>query len=601
MKKLIASIMASLMLVSSSGINVFAENTVEIQEITLTLTKDPFTIGSDENKRAGYTVSTNVVATGGHDMFKYQWRNNVVGVLKTETNSTFTFGNEDVDYRKTFVKVTPVDENGNEIGAAVEKEVEYVNSPFTRTGRRKVAADTETMNSYLTSPPENKFTVDGKSFILLDEFYSKTESFYILADDFYGKRVFDTGLVSEDEEYNPLMFFRSTASTSGTASSGEGNMAYWLNNDFLENGNDGMKLPDSIIENLAVHKWHNAQNKNWSNTNEKLKVALLGKADFVKYFGKFGVGGPTLVDRWWLRDSQGLANTNETNQLGPFTVICEHNIVEGTGSTLVSNYVRPAFYLTENFFKTVKIDLMSAGENVKKMLLERYGEATLLELYDGQELADAGMVSVPEVTEINLYGKVKAGNKISAEYTYYHEKNKADATTDYGFEISASKGGSAEITVENVSEYTIPADAAGKYITYYVIPKDEIGITGKKIYSESALIGEAPEAAPTQTAITDSEGNAVESLATADELKISMTLNNTASDAKDVVVLCGIYDKDDNLLANCAEKVSIPAQSTALSEAVRVINPTYAEGNYAKIMIWDSLVEMNSYYSFEIR
>ncbi len=600
MKKLIASIMASLMLVSSSGINVFAENTVQIESVTLTATKDPLTVGAEENKRAGFTVSTSVTATGGHNLFKYQWDMNGT-VLKTETNSTFIIGNDNSNYKTIYVTVTPVDENGNEIGAGKRVNLEYVGSPFTRTGRRNIASSMAAMNDYLTTPPENKFTVDGKSFVLLDEFYSQTESFYILADDYYGKRVFDTGLMSEDEEYNPMLYFRSTASTSGTASSGEGNMAYWLNNDFLENGNEGMKLPDSIIANLAVHEWHNAQNVNWANTNEKLKVALLGKADFVKYFGKFGVSGPTLVDRWWLRDSQGLCNNSEERQRGPFTVICEHNIVEGTGSTLVSHYVRPAFYLTENFFKTVKIDLMSAGENVKKMLLERYGEATLLELYDGQELADAGMVSVPEVTEINLYGKVNAGNKISADYAYYHEKGKADKTTDYGFEISSSKGGSAEITVENVSEYTIPADAAGKYITYYVIPKDELGISGKKIYSEPALIGEAPEVAPTETAITDSEGNAVESLATADELNISMTLNNTASDAKDVVVLCGIYDKDDNLLANCAEKVSIPAQSTALSEAVRVINPTYKEGNYAKIMIWDSLVEMNSYYSFEIR
>ncbi len=598
MRKIIASVLNVIMLCCCMSFNVLAEdNTVTISSITINAAKDTLIVGGDDQKSAGWTLTAEVeLSEGEHDKFRYQWYvtpdSGGGAKLKTETNKSIILGNDNSFYKTFKVEVTPIDDDGNAIGET-KSASKYVDAGLFKFARRNIVSSGDDINNYLNTNPDNVFAVEDKKFILLDEFYSADQSFYILCDDIYGKRVFDTGFTEEPNQ--SLMF----ATSAGNYSSGEGNIAYWLNNDFLENGNGQMMLPKEIIDNLAEHKYHSAQNKDWKDSRITLKVALLGRADFVKYFGKFGIGGLAAGDYWWLRDSQGSAD-NASNY-GPIAVMGKWNILEGTSNTAASCGVRPAFYMKENFFKTVKIDLSAAGKNVKAMLMERYGEDQLMELYEAWELAAAGMIKSPEAKDLKLYGKVNASNSISADYVYYHESGKTEADTVYGFEMSDSKDGGFTQVSEGTKEYVIPEDAAGKYIRFFVTPKDELGVVGDTVYSSVVRIGKKTDISVKESKITDSKGNDIAKLAAADEINADLTLQNETDTDKEVVVLCGIYDKDDKLLANCAEKVTVPAAGTAVSALINVKNPKYEEGNYAKIIVWDSLIGMKSYYCREIR
>ena len=221
---------------------------------------------------------------------------------------------------------------------------------------------------------------------------------------------------------NSTVVFKSTASTytSGekeyTLSSGNGNMAYWLNNDFLANGNDGKKLPQAIIDNLAKHTYKVSQNMHWKSSSEELKVALLGKSEFLRYAGKF-TAGKNYDEYWWLRDSQAINDGGEKMR-GPFMVICNHNIVEGRTDASQTAYVRPTFWLNETFFTDVKLDVSTMGSEVKAMLANRYTDAQLKATgYSAVEIAKIkGADEV--VNAISDVAVSDAEGKTTVSYTY---------------------------------------------------------------------------------------------------------------------------------------------------------------------------------------
>ena len=99
------------------------------------------------------------------------------------------------------------------------------------------------------SPTENIFSVDGKKFILLD--VTENGNYFVITEDNYGTRAFvdnaseiDIGgwdCADSEWDYDPER---------------ENSVAYWLNNEFLANGNgDGNVLPEEIVKNLVESEW----------------------------------------------------------------------------------------------------------------------------------------------------------------------------------------------------------------------------------------------------------------------------------------------------------------------------------------------------------
>ena len=184
------------------------------------------------------------------------------------------------------------------------------------------------------------------------------KQYYIYCNDLYGKNP----TASATNEFDPDV---------------DGNIAKWLNTSFLNGGQgDGyVALDTNIKPYIAEHDWlveANAKAPSGYPTTDytaKCKIALLSISEYAKYAGKIG---------WGAYENGSLVSSGTHTMLrspvGNSTNL--RTLYQQTGCTanVAANYktarIRPAFYVSENYFKNVKLDLSSAGSEVKKIISE---------------------------------------------------------------------------------------------------------------------------------------------------------------------------------------------------------------------------------------
>lgn len=92
-----------------------------------------------------------------------------------------------------------------------------------------------------------------------------------------------------------------------------------------------------------------------------------------------------------------------------------------TGDT-ASMFVRPAFWLSDDFFKIEKLDVDTLGDNVKKYIFENYSIEDLSDVgYSEKELKKLGFVSENEIMSAtdadgNLITSENIGTITSVKY-----------------------------------------------------------------------------------------------------------------------------------------------------------------------------------------
>lgn len=274
------------------------------------------------------------------------------------------------------------------------------------------------------------FEVDGKKFILLDT--DDEGNYFVLTNEMYGQHAFDTtyskaaftietatenenGMISyekgdiDDLDESKVLF----------STTDEDNIGYWLNNDFLTNGNGtNNKLPSAIQENLIEAEWKlegrdsaivGWQTKSYydnlkgDTTGQSFaatrsiapysvrgKVALMSYTEFNNY--KELIGGKPLAQNswrgWMLRTAMsqtgGVSQKNTNGENIPKTCLYTwgNAIVKWSGDTLMVAYsskgytnndtllVRPCFWLDKDFFKKVKVNVDSLGSVPKEKVME---------------------------------------------------------------------------------------------------------------------------------------------------------------------------------------------------------------------------------------
>ena len=239
-----------------------------------------------------------------------------------------------------------------------------------------MAAPFENISSgVLDSPRENVFRVMGTDteFILLDSSENHESKFFIMAKSYFPKRAY-----GKNQRFDP---------------EDPGNIAYFLNNEFLTEGckdsftNRVYKLPDEVIAHIDKnHIWETEAGRAAGNCPErysvKAGVALLSQEEYLKYQAKIGMTDEfdNLVDApkytgWWTRTG---AATAEMICIRPVTGTAK---TYGWTSNDAGLNLRPAFWVDKDFFKDVKIDLTTVGENVKQEIKKYYSIDELKVLY----------------------------------------------------------------------------------------------------------------------------------------------------------------------------------------------------------------------------
>lgn len=208
------------------------------------------------------------------------------------------------------------------------------------------------------TPEENVFSISGndKKFILLDTDGSGDSKFFILADDQYGiynwrKDYNGNGLSVATAKYDP---------------SNPDSIASQMNSEaFLA------KLPVEVVSHIdAQHTWiTEAGNKNSDIPGDyavNCAVSFLSYAEWQQYHSKIGYDNGMLYG-WFLRTARG---DIDGSPYAPMYVCTDNQAGEKNASykgramqtsDTASMFVRTAFWLSDDFFKTEKLDVDTLG------------------------------------------------------------------------------------------------------------------------------------------------------------------------------------------------------------------------------------------------
>lgn len=455
------------------------------------------------------------------------------------------------------------------------------------------------------SPAENVFSVDGKKFILLD---TDTEGdYFVMTEDIYGTHSFVdnasaidiNGWDGEDSEwqYDPQ---------------NEASVAYWLNNAFLTNGNgEGKKLPDSIVSNLVEKNWVVENNfpygqgqvtvekvgqetydkyQEWKQNRAELrtiasKVALMSFTEYSTYKNK--IGHYLNADVNWIGFMLRTPASETTVSNGVVTLknnfyqvrtITNNTVVAATpnGSIAYEYQIRPVFWLENDFFKEVRVDVETAGVNIINEI-KKNTYTDLADIYSDSELNGIGYntVDYPKAENIIITGFkcVNALNEIFYDYIGA-VKQKGSIFEKY---TSDTEDGEFSLLGEGETVSYTDGETADEYIKIAVIPEDESGEKGKRYFLNIFKLKAPEEVMVTECKFTDDDG--FEIIALEGVTKINANITFSANTKIHNISLVH-YDKD-NAVKNMT---GVSTNSTDLSYTITLDNISVSEGDSVKVL-----------------
>ena len=330
------------------------------------------------------------------------------------------------------------------------------------------------------SPSENIFKLADypDEFILLE---SNDEGYFVLTKSLYGTIYFNENTTGKFDADDP------------------NSTAYWLNGEFLENGNGGKKLPQPITDNLVEREWLTEAGAAGSSFPEdyysKAKIAYLSNAEWLKYTMKVGFGDDTSASYYFLRSTSGEPTETSAKILIINTKISQGRYIAKTAaySKLTRQYgVRPCFYLPKDFFERVKVDMYTAGDNVRAEIIKNSDKDGLEKLYSKKELNKLYAKMPPRITYIQFDGIPTPGYTLScSDYIYYSPIGEPEGQHIFRWYRSASENGAKTLIKSGSSKELDLTSAEGdKYVTLEIVPysSTQAGYSFKKtMYIQPAV------------------------------------------------------------------------------------------------------------------
>ncbi len=283
------------------------------------------------------------------------------------------------------------------------------------------------------APMENLFRVSGsdKTFILLDH---NENGYFVMSYDDYGKVAFD--------EDNTVVFDVNDPN----------NIGYFLNNNFLEEGYEDatlngklQRLPQGIIDYINPNViWATEPPVSGAQSyTVQAGVALMSQTEYIAYAGKFGAKDNSRT--WQFRTARALSSDgksilryfNDTN--GHYTSGYPAN------SAL---YLRPIFYLQDDFFENVKLNSAYMGKKAKEILSALPPEKLTQLGYTADELMAVTNTGVNTQHDVSINLPYQAVYSSDLEYgvTVFGSGN---------YEVTVSGAASGSLSVSGKENQTV--------------------------------------------------------------------------------------------------------------------------------------------------
>lgn len=308
--------------------------------------------------------------------------------------------------------------------------------------------------------PEIVFSPDGsdKKFILLDE---NEDGYLVLAFDMYGARAFDP---DNTEKFNP---------------DDSNNIAGWLNGEFIKNGNyynkKTYKMPEAIIRNAVEHDWVTEAGGPHTDFREdyvaRCVFAVPSKTEVMQYYDVFGYADDTSIASMLLRTSSGSIVQTGGTMLNYVTKhITKAGMIRNCSAN--KNYgLRPIFCLDGDFFKKERIDLTTAGDDIRKLIKTKHTVKELSEIYSTTEISKLTAPLPPQARNVRVTGNPIVGETLKCTYDYYAPDGQIEEGTKITW-VRYNESQTVGYTIPNADtdEYTLTKEDVGKAVSARVTP-----------------------------------------------------------------------------------------------------------------------------------
>lgn len=243
-------------------------------------------------------------------------------------------------------------------------------------------------NMVESTPAENKFTLYGKEYILLDTTDNESSKFFVMEENIVLTKQFDS------ERYN-IKFDPNNPD----------NIGYYLNNNY--------RIDETIKSHInSNHQWLTEAGYGDSvcplDYKDTYGIGLLSVMEWNKYAGKFGYApSGTRTNTWWMRTPG--TNIDTIRYVSKVSGKSLHTTPDGE-----ARGVRPVYYLDRDFFKSVK--LSKIGANVLQAMKSTYTPQELLlgGAYSYAELVDMGIIGENDIAFTDITLKNSNGDKITS-------------------------------------------------------------------------------------------------------------------------------------------------------------------------------------------
>ena len=391
----------------------------------------------------------------------------------------------------------------------------------------------------------------------------------------------------------------------------EMHMAYWLENYFLAqvaspsswtqasggpiNNNVGVNQIETKLKDYVVRDrlWLTERNNDTVTDDYTFKagVTILSRAEFDKYAEKLHMTNSSNM-RFLLRSGQPGADR-------AYTYYGANNYAHITAtSTYYTSW--PVFYLYEDFFKNVRLNLSETGSEVKKMIVSTIPKSEMLAGSAGYTDAELTAMGYPaEVGYLEnavIAGNLAVGQRVAARYEFNDNGLGRDDSGDtryqwYRGDSKDDDGSFTAISGADTFDYTITEADLGKYLRVEVIAYDENGnILNPAVVTVNTAVAEELALSATFKALTDGGGTVIESISGVKAATAVYTIKNTGGNDK-VTLILAVYDSNNKMIkATVNEDVDVSAGTADYSVSVTGLdeNQSYT----CKAMIWDDVDNM---------
>lgn len=240
-----------------------------------------------------------------------------------------------------------------------------------------------------TTDSADVFTIDGKSFTMLDSFDNDESTFFVAANDDYGTYKVTDNYMNPDDDSNYIYYTNTSLRNNG--------------------GSNGAKLPANIIKYIDDdHIWltEGAPDSGAAIFNSKLDVTNytfkagivpLSASELKRYKDVISstFGADNSLNIFFTRTAQANATSEETKYLLTAKNGCNESVTDQDmwlppWNLPSSTNIRVGFYLSKEFFQKVEVDFDNIGENILKAMQSIYSIEDLSDLYDEEYLESYG-------------------------------------------------------------------------------------------------------------------------------------------------------------------------------------------------------------------